>query len=370
MRATVVLIACSTLACGRGEGLVLERTDDAALAMPRGQTVVAGGDATCALRADGSLWCWGENSDGALTTPATDLFEPTRIGTDGDWTEVSGAHGHCALKAGGALFGWGPGRAVPTLTTNAPLTAIEPTLSFTRVFSGEHHHCALATDASLRCWGDAGDGELGLGDTASRTSPTILSGAWREASLGRAHTCVIGIDGALSCFGTNEQGQLGVGDRLDRHVPTRVGTRSDWASVSAGGNHTCALATDGALSCWGENAYGEVGAGDVVVHDQPVRIGTATWLAVSSGAGATCAIAKDHTLWCFGDFAQAPQPGQGHTPVQVDANRDWERISTGRSHACGVRTGLGVHCFGWNFAGQLSRPKTTTYSAIPILVMP
>ena len=65
---------------------------------------------TLALQADSSLWTWGDGSFRQLGNgPSTsDLDIPTRIGTDNDWTTISAGGVHSlALKADGSLWAWG-----------------------------------------------------------------------------------------------------------------------------------------------------------------------------------------------------------------------------------------------------------------------
>jgi alpha-tubulin suppressor-like RCC1 family protein len=335
-------------------------------------SLAASPDATCTTRADGTLWCWGENTDGALLAGSTgDVVPAVRVGTDNDWLQVSGADGHCALKRARTLHCWGPNDAVPGVASAATPTQVEPTIAWAQAIAGGQHHCALAQDQSLYCWGLDSYGQLGLGDTAPRDAATQVSGTWRTASVGLMHTCGVKPDGSLWCWGHGAQGQLGLGDGLDRNAPAQVGTSAAWVAVSAGGNHTCALDVGGAAWCWGENVYGEVGSGGTQVQQAPVRAGSGTYRAVASGGGVTCAVATDGSLWCWGTFGQTAQPGQSLVPVQVDASTDWTGVAAGYSHACGVRSPGGqaaVYCLGWNFAGQLAQPPSATYSASAVEV--
>ncbi len=92
--------------------------------------VACGGEHTVALKSDGSLWTWGRNDVGqlGLGTADTDRHHPDQVGTDNDWTAVAVARG-C-------------------------------------------HTVALKSDGSLWAWGDNAQGQLGLGDTTQRSSPT------------------------------------------------------------------------------------------------------------------------------------------------------------------------------------------------------
>jgi alpha-tubulin suppressor-like RCC1 family protein len=65
---------------------------------------------TCGIKSPGSLWCWGGNDLSNLGTgaPSAPVPAPVQIGTITTWTAVSvgGAQG-CALRAAGTLWCWG-----------------------------------------------------------------------------------------------------------------------------------------------------------------------------------------------------------------------------------------------------------------------
>src|SRR5205814_1920025 len=88
----------------------------------------AGGNTTCALRKDGTLWCWGSNIDGQLGVGVAPEY---------------GASMPCGAPAA--------------------VTALGNTV--TAVALGSWHACAVKKDHSLYCWGMAADGELGTGAT-------------------------------------------------------------------------------------------------------------------------------------------------------------------------------------------------------------
>jgi len=74
--------------------------------------VYAGGAHTCAQRVDGSLWCWGSNRFGQLGTGDTDArltpvaIAPEDLGTSISAVYAGGAH-TCAVKVDGSVWCWG-----------------------------------------------------------------------------------------------------------------------------------------------------------------------------------------------------------------------------------------------------------------------
>ncbi|HAV43566.1 TPA: hypothetical protein DCX15_06090, partial [bacterium] len=53
-------------------------------------------------------------------------------------------------------------------------------------------------------------------------SVSINVSEWASVSGGGSHTLAIKKDGTLWAWGHNEEGQLGLGDTRDRYTPTRV----------------------------------------------------------------------------------------------------------------------------------------------------
>jgi alpha-tubulin suppressor-like RCC1 family protein len=90
---------------------------------------------------------------------------------------------------------------------------------------------------------------------------------------------------------------------------------------------------------------------------------------VAVGRRFACVIERDHTVWCSGDntvgqlgFGIAGVPSA--TPTQVhdttsSAITDAIAIGAGRAHACAIRTGGTVWCWGENDNGQIGNATTS-----------
>ena len=189
---------------------------------------------------------------------------------------------------------------------------------------------------------------------------------WAQVSTGAWHTCGVRRNRSLWCWGGNFEGQLGMGDTASRLVPTRVGTDADWARIMTGGTSTCGIRTDGSLWCWGQNEDGQLGLGDTNWRLVPTRVGTDTdWARVSPGNRHTCGIRTDRSLWCWGRNWQG-QLGLGvsepnrQVPTRVGTDTDWARVgATGWEHTCGIRTDRSLWCWGDNPRGGLGLGDTT-----------
>ena len=244
-----------------GDGTTKERLDPVAAARnPAWLVVDAGAAHGCGIDAGHALYCWGDNTEGALGLGTTGGIKtvPTRVGAEADWSDVSAA-------------------------------------------SGTHSACGIR-GGSLFCWGGGGNGQLGLGDADDRSAPTPVEPGtlWKQIDSSGDHTCGIHTDGALFCWG---QGQLGDG-RVDGSVtPVQVGTATDWKQVSAGFLHTCGIRGPGTLFCWGYNYSGQVGNGAWGPTQEPTTTPTPIvgppntgWTSVAAGGSHTSAIRASRAL--------------------------------------------------------------------------
>jgi len=200
----------------------------------------------------------------------------------------------------------------------------------------------------LWSWGSYQNGQLGLGDAVSRSSPVQVGASIAWASVSAAQSNVshaTKTDGTLWGWGGNSLGQLGLGDTTSRSSPVQVGTLATWSAVGAGESYrTFAIKTDSTLWAWGDNAsnnYGTLGLGDIVNRSSPVQVGTlATWSLLGVASGAAFAVKIDRTLWGWGSNNNG-RLGLGDvvfrsSPVQVGTLASWIKIEGGNNQSLGI----------------------------------
>ena len=268
---------------------------------------------TCGVRDDGTLWCWGSSFSGQLGNGDADdepFSSPEQVGFDTNWRIVtSQSNSNCALRDNGTLWCWGqnnsgelgPGDENQVLTPQA--VGDDESGDWTSLSMGHRYACGIS-DGELWCWGQNGRGQLGQGDDVSHDELRQVGdhGDWSSVSAGNYHTCAIR-NGQLYCWGHNNYGQLGQGAGADEEIwePTRVGADSNWDAVSAGSGYTCAIRAGGELWCWGQGWHGRLGHGDEDDHHIPRRVGEdQDWSQVSAGSGYTLALRDDGTAWGWG----------------------------------------------------------------------
>ena len=252
-------------------------------AVPLGAGAIAlgcGYQHTCAVLEDGSLQCWGANPESQLGRGTNSAREATPMPVAGgktDWVRVAAGQAHtCAIRGDGSLWCWGRNSSGECAQPTAPPgdqqhvpIRVGTDVDWVRVVAAQDATCALRTDDSLWCWGDNAFGNLGYPPPASTTTPRRIGGpaAWSSLADETFHGAAIQRDGTLWTWGRNVEGQLGLGDFVDRTTPTVVAGPDRWLGVATGRFHTCALRTDRQVLCAGKNDTGALGTGDVTRRD-------------------------------------------------------------------------------------------------------
>jgi len=245
--------------------------------------------------------------------------------------------------------------------------------TWTGVVSFGEDACALGPAGEASCWGNNENGQLGVGDTASRSTATAAMTASKFAALavGRNHACGIDTAGALLCSGRNANGQLGTLNTTPSTVFAPIVTTGKpyagltWKSVAAGDDHACAIASDASLWCWGLNTSGQLGLAAnpaTGTLGQVLPADTKNWKSVVAGQFHTCATRADGAMWCWGRNVEG-QIGDGtaqsgaHVPFNLGTG--WSNtIAAGVNHTCGIKVDGTVWCWGKNSNSQLGDNTT------------
>lgn len=266
--------------------------------------------------------------------------------------------------------------------------------------AGIEHSCAVRPDGIVKCWGNNSAKKLGtltpLGSSGFSATPVNvaqtadgLSAAFL-VQAGYQHTCAIHQNGDVYCWGQNTYGQLGVGDTTDRATPTKVAFPAaapcSATRLSAGLNYSCAVCTDRSVRCWGSNYQGQLGKSDLPVgttaaYSTPVKVdlpASETAIDISGGYETTCTGTSSGKVYCWGGnkLGQAKPKMQANglcptcsgpatcsspTPTQVDLGGSamttvptfGSMIATATNHSCAVLQTGAVRCWGQPQQGRL-----------------
>ena len=260
-------------------------------------SIAAGGTHSCELKPDGTVLCWGDNSNGQSTPPAGEVFVQL----------TAGQFHTCGLRAAGTVKCWGSNAwgqlNVPATETYVQVTAgnqetcgvrtdgtvkcygygsgsVPPSSElYSTVTAGDARNCGLKPDGTPVCWNLAGAPTTG---TYSQLS--LSSSAWTA--------CALRSDGVAVCWGNNASGQA--------TPPSGV----SFTQLSTSQNVTCGITTTGAVRCWGYAANGQL------------AVPTGTFTRVSVGNLHACAVRSDGTIACWGSNASGQAPAV-ITPINL-----------------------------------------------------
>jgi alpha-tubulin suppressor-like RCC1 family protein len=328
-----------------------------------------------------ALWTWGRNDYGQLgVNNTTDRSTPvTTLLGGNNWKSIACGGGHTvALKTDGSLWTWGRnsyGQLGVNNTTrrSTPVTTLLGGNNWKSIACGYRHTVALKTDGSLWTWGNNFDGQLGVNNTTTRSTPvtTLLGGNnWKSIACGGDHTIALKTDGSLWTWGYNSFGQLGVNNTTDRLTPvTTLLGGNNWKSIACGGGHTIALKTDGSLWTWGNNFDGQLGVNNTTTRSTPVTtlLGGNNWKSIACGGNHTIALKTDGSLWTWGNNFDG-QLGVNNTTDRLTpvttllGGNNWKSIACGGYHIVALKTDGSLWTWGRNSYGQLGVNDTTTRS--------
>jgi len=344
--------------------------------------ISTGGSHTCALRIDGTVRCWGRNANGGQLGDGTTTNRLTPVPVVGlsDVVSLSGGGNHtCAVRADGTAWCWGRNvngqLGIGTTTGQTTPQQVGGIINGVAITAGLEQTCALGADGIVQCWGDNVSGQVGDGTRTDRTLPVVVQGIGTNAvavTTAQAHSCAVLADGTARCWGGNNFGQLGDGTTTQRTTSVQVANLTNAVAITGGGSapHTCALRADGSARCWGANSSGQLGNNTRNNSSTPVTvngiIGLPSALAVAPGTAHTCSVRNDGTVACWG-LNNLGQLGNGTTTnssnaVAAQGVSNAVGAATGDSHSCAVIANGTVRCWGNNGFGQIGDGTTTQRS--------
>ena len=328
-----------------------------------------------ALRADGGVRTWGDDSAGQLGLGRTLQAQAPAVvaGISNVRRVASGSTHVVALLNDGTVWAWGENDVGQlgdgtTVSRSAPATVAN--LSNVRdIASGTDHSLALKSDGTVWSWGVNYHGELGYDDTVLTPAqvpglPTITA-----IAAGNGFSLALAADGTVWGWGENDQGQLGDGTHLAPYTGRSdarrvVGMPAVVTSIAAGAQFGLAITADGRVFGWGRNDAGELGNGTTVESDSPVQVpGISGALAVSGGDDHTLVVLSDGTMMSWGDgYSGELGDGVGNpttTPVRVAGLTNIFATSAAVFFSVALARDGSVYAWGDNTFGELADGTNT-----------
>jgi alpha-tubulin suppressor-like RCC1 family protein len=234
-----------------------------------------------ALREDGSVWAWGSNKAGQLGIGNADVSHltiPKMIeGVYGIVALAVGRNHSVALKDDGSVWTWGDNSygqlGLYNQKTSLTPVKVEGLSDIVSVVAGYHHTLALRKDGTVWAWGKNINGQLGNGTNETNHIPSQVQNLTNVVyiSSGAAHCMALKGDGTVWAWGWNDYGQLGNGNFQSLNLPTQLPV-GNIVKIAAGGLHTIALTTQGTVYAWGANTFGQLGKSSNRNFSKPVKV--------------------------------------------------------------------------------------------------
>jgi len=341
--------------------------------------IVAGDSHALAVRHDGTVWAWGQNSSGNVgdgTTISPRLFPALVAGVTGAVAPAAGGFFSHVLTSGGAVVGFGGGGYLGdgTSTTRPYPTTISGLNGVVSINDGYDFGLALKGDGTVLAWGSNAYGQLGDATTTTRLSPTAVSSLTGVSgvSAGRWHSLAVKQNGSVWAWGMNYQGQVGDGTTTSRITPVAVSGVTTATAVVATGRHSLALLADGTVQAWGYNYGGQLGDGTTTDRTSSVAVALlANVIAIAGGLDFSVALKGDGTVWTWGTNGSG-QLGDGSTANrssagQVSGLANISQIAAGDAFVLALDSAGRVWAWGRNYYGELG-DGTTTNRLTPVQV--
>jgi alpha-tubulin suppressor-like RCC1 family protein len=289
-------------------------TDPGAAIWAAPVSIAAGDLHSLALKADGSVVAWGDNSYGQTNVPAS----ATNV-----VAVAAGAYHNLVLKADGSVVGWGDNSdgqiSVPASATNIVAIA-----------TGHYYHSlALKADGSVVAWGDNSYGQTSVPASAKN----VIAIAANEMS-----SLALKADGSILMWG----------NLTKQKVPASA---TNVVAIAAGDFHSLALRADGSVVAWGINDHGATN----------VPASATNVVAIAAGYFNSVALRADGSVVAWGDNSY------GQTNVPASAT-NVIAIATECCHCLAIKTDGSVIAWGFNDSGETDIPASVDYPDVPVTI--
>ena len=249
---------------------------------------------TIALKTDGAIWSWGYNASGQLgDNTTTNRVSPGQLyGNNTCWRSVSSGWQHsAAIKTDGTLWLWGNNSCgqlgdFTTINKSSPVQTYSGGNTWKQVSTSNHVTTAIKTDGTLWAWGDGSLGQIGLNNYSNKLTPTQTGcnfTDWRRVSNTGSAVTAIKNDGTVWTWG--------YGPSCNCCSPGIKGD-NPFRCAAGGFDSVALLCTDGRLLIGGSNNHGEVGDNTTIQKPQFVETisGGTSWRNISFGKYYSAAI--------------------------------------------------------------------------------
>lgn len=316
--------------------------------------VAAGYRHLLALKPDGVVVAWGDNSYGQLNVPS--VLTVSRGNTDPLRVVaiVAGAFYSMALRANGSVFAWGDNVAgqtnipnnfsdntlnpLSTATSTATNTATSTstatktsTSTTTKTSTATNTNTTTATKTSTATNTNTTTATKTntMTNTATPSATTLAVPYVVQIAAGMRHSVALLSNGTVQSWGDNTYGQL--------NTPYIAGV----VKIAASGWHTVALLRNKTVVAWGRNNYGQT---DVTTLTNVIDIATT----------------QDNSIFLLGN-GQVVVIGSNSYDQQYVPDGSYQRIGGGVFHMLAIQANGSMSGWGMNTNSQLTIPSNLVF---------
>jgi alpha-tubulin suppressor-like RCC1 family protein len=323
--------------------------------------------------AETELYAWGSNLNSQLgdNTIVSKSSPVSVVGGFTDWVQASAGSSHSlGLRANGTLWAWGNNgngqignNIVTTVFISSPVSVVGGFTDWIQASAGNIFSLGVRANGTLWAWGNNVNGQVGDNTNVQKSSPVSVVGGftdWIQASAGGNHSLGVRANGTLWAWGSNANGVLGDNTIVNKSSPVSVvGGFTDWVQVSADA-HSLGLRSNGTLWSWGAGSFGRLGDNTIVNKSSPVSVvgGFVDWIQASAGSTHSLGLRANGTIWAWGGGGDG-RLGDNTTiskssPVSIVGGfTDWVQASARGDHSLGVRANGTLWAWGTNSLGRL-----------------
>ncbi|WP_395737483.1 cadherin-like beta sandwich domain-containing protein [Prosthecobacter sp.] len=297
--------------------------------------VAAGAQHSLALCSDGTLAAWGDGSfgqigdNGVLDRPTPVLVNMVGALSGRRVVAISASASHSvALCSDGTVFCWGDntngelGNGGNTRSLQPAAVTTSGALlgrSVVAVACGQNHTLALLADGAVAAWGANASKQLGNSSTTASNVPVLVDASGvlngrrvAKIAAGGNSGLVLCSDGFLAAWGLNDRGQLGVNSASGSFgtpqavVMTGALSGKTVSRIQAGYRSSSVVCRDGSMAAWGAGTFGQLGNNTTNDSLVPVTVDSTILGGVDFYVNAAAGAAASHELVLIGVATNAP----------------------------------------------------------------
>jgi len=296
----------------------------------------------------------------------------------------TGVNHYAALKSNGTVWTWGQNSLGQlgngTTTSSSVPVKVEGLSDIISVAAGQDFTAALKNDGTVWAWGNNASGQLGDETTENRSLPIKVSGITGVKAIAADSYCrfvaALKNDGTVWAWGDNYRGQFGDGTKVNRSAPIQVQGLANITAIAVGSSHFIALRNDGTVWGLGYNGYGCIGDGTgITERTSPSQMLISNVSAIDAGGWSSAVVKNDGTLWTTGyNEGKLGYPNSSgsfgyyeSTPKQVPNISGIASVAMGDTHMSVLKTDGTVWTCGNNSSKQLGygTSDTTSLAQVP-----